>query len=505
MNKIIIFLILFVLNIYRVFGQTENSNWVFGYTDTLLQHNCGKILVKKIQDQITFEEIETPANFSNTSSAISDKDGNLLFYTNGCCVMNSDHEIMQNGEGLNPGGISDLVCQNYGYLVPYGSLILPYPDVKSQYAIIHLSARYGEDRSLIYDRLYYSIVDISANEGKGEVISKNNIVLEEDIESFAVVRHGNGRDWWIVAPDFCKNKYNRILFDPSGFSIYDPIITGYHFPSSICENTANTLFSSDGNYYIRANSSCGFIVFNFDRCSGMLSNPIHTPLSNTLGAYGGDAVITKSNILYLISPKDIFTEKHAYYEDRILKFDLKKLGISTSFGQLLFPNTFETFDIKPQKFINFHDNELYIYTLKDKGSFFKIKNPDDKKNIIDIFKYKELPIANSNTVPYFANISLGVKTDSQCDTLVATNNEVQSRISLFPNPASNVLSIEFDGHTTNDISIEIYTAQGFIIDKYLQNVNNTKITIDIKDLFPGIYYLRIKNSNSITTFKFIKA
>ncbi len=504
MNRIIIILIIFGLINYTLSGQLENTNWLFGYTDTLLQHNCGKILVKKIQDQITFEEVETPVNFSNTSSAISGKDGNLLFYTNGCNVMNSDHEIMQNGEGLNPGEISHLVCQNYGYLVPYGAIILPFPDNKSLYAIIHLGAKYGENRSLIYNRLYYSIVDISAYDGKGEVISKNNIVLEEDIESFAVVRHGNGRDWWILAPDYCTNKYNRILFDPSGFTIYDPMITGYDFPSSICENTANTLFSLDGNYYVRANSNCGFIVFNFDRCTGIISNPIYTPLSNTLGTYGADAVITKSNIMYLISPYDMIIEEDSYYNDRILKFDLKKIGISTSFGQLLFPNSFETFDIKPQKFINYYEDDLYLFTLKNKGSFFKIKNPDDNKSAINLIKYKELPMANSNTVPYFANISLGVKTDSQCDTLVATHNEVHSQISLFPNPASNVLFIEFDGHISNDISIEIYTPQGFIINKYILNVNNIKITIDLKDLLPSIYFLRIKNSNSIRSFKFIK-
>jgi hypothetical protein len=36
-------------------------------------------------------------------ACMSDKAGDLLFYTNNCTVFDKNHEVMENGEGLNPG------------------------------------------------------------------------------------------------------------------------------------------------------------------------------------------------------------------------------------------------------------------------------------------------------------------------------------------------------------------------------------------------------------------
>ena len=38
-------------------------------------------------------------------AAISDKNGVLIAYTEGCRIMNRNHEIMSNGDTLNPGAV----------------------------------------------------------------------------------------------------------------------------------------------------------------------------------------------------------------------------------------------------------------------------------------------------------------------------------------------------------------------------------------------------------------
>ena len=41
--------------------------------------------------------------FDRNNASICDKDGNLLFYTNGCAVANREHQVMPHGDSLNYG------------------------------------------------------------------------------------------------------------------------------------------------------------------------------------------------------------------------------------------------------------------------------------------------------------------------------------------------------------------------------------------------------------------
>ncbi|MBK9639178.1 MAG: hypothetical protein IPO63_15800 [Bacteroidetes bacterium] len=48
--------------------------------------------------------------------------------------------------------------------------------------------------------LYYSIVDLSFNGGLGKVVQKNVQLRNDTIcDGVTAVRHGNGRDWWVIA------------------------------------------------------------------------------------------------------------------------------------------------------------------------------------------------------------------------------------------------------------------------------------------------------------------
>ncbi|MDO8368948.1 MAG: hypothetical protein Q7T20_19275 [Saprospiraceae bacterium] len=41
---------------------------------------------------------------------MSDQEGNLIFYTSGCYVVNAAHEIMENGDSINPGNVQQYIC-----------------------------------------------------------------------------------------------------------------------------------------------------------------------------------------------------------------------------------------------------------------------------------------------------------------------------------------------------------------------------------------------------------
>ena len=46
---------------------------------------------------------ELKLGFTDNNTSISDDDGNLLFYFNGCAVINRLHQVMPNGDSINAG------------------------------------------------------------------------------------------------------------------------------------------------------------------------------------------------------------------------------------------------------------------------------------------------------------------------------------------------------------------------------------------------------------------
>jgi hypothetical protein len=98
---------------------------------------------------------------------------------------------------------------------------------------------------------------------------------------------------------------------------------------------------------------------------------------------------------------------------------------------------------------------------------------------------------NGNSIPDYLEqgVALGV-----------ASNELQDSISIYPNPASDVLF--FENNSTESISnIEIYTINGSLV----KNVSDTNIqSVSVSDLQTGIYFLKIKSNNQTLNYKFIK-
>lgn len=87
--------------------------------------------------------------------------------------------------------------------------------------------------------LYYSIVDMSLNNGLGAVVQKNVQLLSYPAnDGLIAVKHGNGRDWWVLfrrwnAPP--NDEYFKFLVSPTGIS--GPFIQhiGTSINSGLCD------------------------------------------------------------------------------------------------------------------------------------------------------------------------------------------------------------------------------------------------------------------------------
>lgn len=91
-------------------------------------------------------------------------------------------------------------------------------------------------------------------------------------------------------------------------------------------------------------------------------------------------------------------------------------------------------------------------------------------------------------------------------TGVSAAYQQTKNISVFPNPAGNILNIEATGQDIRNASTTIFNATGQkVMDHKPDPQNGTKtIRLDINALPKGIYLIEINNSGMIEIQKFYK-
>jgi gliding motility-associated-like protein len=206
-------------------------------------------------------------------SAISDKHGNLLMYTDGKSVWNKNHQIMPNGTGL---GMSTSTPTQ-------SSVIVPMPGNDRFYYIFHLTTHDFKNNGRYEHGFKYSLVDMELDGELGDIIEKNVLLLEPVSEGINAVMHENCEDVWVVVHHKGTDDFYSYLVTP--FGIEQPVIT-------TIGNFKDTPF---GAYQIKISSNGKKIassafwnhistqifdtlhLFDFNRHSGMLSNLILIP------------------------------------------------------------------------------------------------------------------------------------------------------------------------------------------------------------------------------------
>jgi hypothetical protein len=393
------------------YSQGYENNMVFGYSGgsatpdndayglNILSFTDGSLMLDDNQ--------ESELEFNDTDAAISDKDGNLLFYFNGIDIYNASHQIMEGGDTLNE-------YNSFGYDLPQGGIIIPYPEKLNKYILFHMTEGYVAPWGNAGVGLYYSVIDANANNGLGKVIQRKISIVIDTLEygKLAVVQHANGRDWWLVTGESWKNTFYPVLVDPGGVHLKDKQTVG----TQRVDGIGQVAFSPDGTKYIMfgAVGAAGYTryldIYNFDRCSGVFSNHEHFEVTiNTLG--GGFAISPNSRWLYLSLNNGLY------------KFDLSADPIKPTQELVAEYEPFN--DPFPTKFLwSFlaPDNKIYIVTTSGSRTLHVIHKPDEPGGDCAFEQHGiRLPCYNARSLPTFANYRLGPLDGSLCDTLGLDN------------------------------------------------------------------------------------
>jgi len=133
--KIKIGLLLFLLVLINI-ANAQNKydyNWVFGKSKKLNERVYGEILHfhnhKRTIDKRTIDTLQIGDTMHRSNVSISNGEGELLFYSNGCRIIDSTHNVMEGGDSLNYGKTWERFCtKKYeGYPHSQNTIILPDP------------------------------------------------------------------------------------------------------------------------------------------------------------------------------------------------------------------------------------------------------------------------------------------------------------------------------------------------------------------------------------------
>ena len=489
-----IYLYILILFSYNLHSQREDANWLVGYDNGVGgYYGISNISFDTILQSIPImDTISSPIAFRQNNAIISDKIGNILFYTNGVVVMNKANDTMQNGNGLSPCSYT-YQYEDDGLSNIQGSLILPAPTQDNLYYLFHETIFItGEPYA---DNFLYSIVDINGDNGKGTVIQKNVPILSNkqlSIGKITACKHANGKDWWIIKPDFYADKYYKFLLQSDG--LHGPYIQSFNDTSMyvISNGPDQSGFTPDGSKYIH---SCGWarekvFIFDFDRCTGELSYKEYLKTQGLKGQYDLACAMFSPNsrLMYLSTGMDLY------------QYDLYDISITSSKQHIAEYDSFysPTPICKTTFFmgVTAPNGKIYLSTTNSANKLHVINFPDSAGIACDFQQHAiQLPKIMAFGLPNFPNYHLGVLSGSACDTITNEQSAVNSeQVKVYPNPAKDRLYLEIPPEIRGECIFTLLSPQGQPILR--KNIQKQAETIFVKELAKGMYLYRLAQAKA---------
>jgi hypothetical protein len=416
MRYFLLFILLsFSINIY---AQKHDYIWTLGYSSGLPNPYGGT--------QIDFNTIPTTMVrhdrqvwFGPTVGSMCDSLGNLLFYSNGNFIADKNDDIMPNGDSLN---MPSLFYDEWGYVVPQGMIILPSPQNPKKYFFFHLRTSSIPTNPYIKTDLLYTLVDMELNNGNGDVVEKNKPVVISELSNshLTACKHANGRDWWVIMPQIGTNIYHYCLLTPNGVEgPWQQSIGNNAFGKQNWDGMA--CFSPDGSKYLYYDPSTDIFLFDFNRCTGLLSNFKYVPIidnADSLNLLCGAVFSPNSRFLYIITSFNLYQ-----FDSNASDLNNSKILIDTYDG-FTTPTGWHTAFYMP---VVAPDGKIYIGCASSLPYMHRINEPNKKGIACDFRQHSILlPTIIDLGMPHFPNYRLGPIDGSTCDTLRFDNHPLSN-------------------------------------------------------------------------------
>jgi hypothetical protein len=474
---------------------------------------------------IDFKNLSNPVPTSSvlrsrgTCASICDRLGELLFYCGAPNVyrwyinpnfdytyghvLNKNHQLMQNGDSL------------VGLLWYQEMIIVPDPGDSNRFYIFSA----GVAQPVV--GLYYSIVDLSFNGGLGKVVQKNVQLRNDTIcDGITAVRHGNGRDWWVLVRNW-RSVYSNNMFvyliSPSGVTAMPVQNIGV---STILDSFNRLKFNIDGSH-LYAVSAYGLIErLDFDRCTGMLSNSFvyNTPLG-VYDTFWGFEVSPDENFLYTSLIYQTANQDTSY----ILQFDLNAPNFLLSADTLA---TITSYDL-PGLLELGPDGKIYISidwsgpdtcfdylycfgnTNTTNSNLSVINYPDSAACDLQLYSFNLGGHKAYFGLPNNHNYELGAWVGSPCDTLSVGIQDLflnKEELRLYYDKSWQTVFINAEELKGRKATLQFYNTNGQLIESIQSRVDGGYFThsTSFASQPDGVYIIRLQTEKEVLTGKFVK-
>lgn len=495
MKKKKFFLIMLVIFSVKLIAQKHDYIWLFGYDYDSMPGTEGSVLNFN-NTPVSVESESLLLVLFSSMGVMSDEIGDLVFYSNGCRIANSNHELMENGGGINPGQVHNSRCAEndfYAYSSARQSMLsLPIPQNPGKYYLLHQGIIYYSNPGfgVLTNILYSTEIDMNLNNGLGKVIAKNIPIIEDTITAgkMTAVKHANGNDWWILTQENFSSRHYRLLLTENGIlGPFEQVIGVPDILEGAGSGQAN--FSPDGSKYVNYSPIDGIHLYDFDRSTGLLSNFQYIPIENDDYPVGGAAFSPNSRYLYITT------------SETMMQFDTEVEDIAGSVQVVAeydgyvspFETWFERLQLGP-------DCRMYCY-CNSCDVIHVIHHPDEPGLACGVEQHAiQLPYPMFRSMPHFPNYRLGPLIEGEtpappCEPVVGVEEALPlwEVLNIYPNPARDQVSVETGETGLYRTSVRIYDALGKLVKQDMLEFNGGVAGMALTGLPPGIYFLSVQS------------
>ena len=439
-------------------------------------------------------------------ASISDSSGNLLFYAG------YDNDVYINGGGAFING--EIISHNHATMTNGDSInlslwyhevvIIADPANNEKYYVFTIEVTSPSPPM----GLFYSFVDMNLNGGLGEVIQKN-VQLEnfKTVDCLSAVKHGNGRDWWVIIrksdfPSGSNNDYYVYLVTPSGVSSQPIQSVG----SQNSTNSGRISFNSSGSKMSFINLIGLVELYDFDRCTGLISNPITIQPESAQApwpAYWSAEFSPSGDLLYASQIAINSTDS-----SRLFQYDLNATNISASkvmIWETPFVTTIAQIKRAPDNKIYIATNfgQVYPYTDSMYNSInmnLSVINSPDSLGLacgLQPFSFNLGGKRCYSGLPNNPDYELPALAGSPCDTLVGINDTPQiqqAALNVFYHTAWEKAFINASNLKGKTGKLFVYDMQGKVVHSEPLRIQNGYYTRDLSMIgrADGVYLVVVE-------------
>ncbi|MBP6574845.1 MAG: T9SS type A sorting domain-containing protein [Flavobacteriales bacterium] len=465
-------------------AQLHDMRWLGGYLAGPAPEWGGNKTIFYVDAPAASVVEDLALDIQTTIGVFTDESDSILAYTNGWSVANREYQIMPSGSGLNP---SDYFSSDEGFLAPSSHIFLPWPSKPDSIALIHMVVdSVSGVGTYISRRLYLTIADRNLDNGLGDLVLKNHELLHAPLicGGLSAVRHANGRDWWVFTHSYLNNEFISFLLTPSGFigPYYQSIGSVRSGPSP------GVNFNMEGDRLASSatgSEGTGLDVFDFDRCTGVLSNWQHADLTRPL-RIGGSAFSGNGDFIYVA------------HVDTLYQFSIVGGILGGPITVAYYDGFFDTYPAFATYFRDMSlapDGCIYITTGNSTRYMHVIRHPDEGGLSSNVMQHAHVfPTWTFNSIPHRPNYVLGPADGTVCDSLGLNAGLVEraatAKVRVQPNPNSGSFSIAYPGQSQAG-ELEILDAAGRVVYRHRLSAWSTVHAVELPQVAPGLYHCKL--------------